>query len=80
MNMYDFSGGQSPPTDENKLEEYHEKWDSLLNYKKKWGGKTYPYYHFVKIFKKKQYGLFRVLYKPDYLLREYKRKHQKRGR
>ena len=80
MHTYDFSGGASPPDDKNKLESYHEKWDSLLYYKKKWGGKTFPYFHFVKVFNKKKYGLFRVLYKPDYLLREYKRKHHKRPR
>jgi len=78
MRVYDFSGGESPPTDESKMERYRQKWESLLSYKRKWGGTELSYYHFVKTFSKKKYKFFRILYKPDYALREYKRKHYRR--
>ena len=78
MRVYDFSGGESPPTDESKMERYRQKWESLLSYKRKWGGTELSYYHFVKTFSKKKYKFFRIIYKPDYALREYKRKHYRR--
>lgn len=78
MKIYDFSGGESPPTNEIDKKRYAEQWDSLLTYKRKWGGKECPYYHFTKVKNEKRYKLFRILSKPDWLIRNYRKKHYKR--
>lgn len=78
MRIYDFSGGETGPKNEQDKKRYSEQWSSLLSYKKKWGGKEFPYYHFIKIKNKKNYKLFRLLSKPDWILRNYKKKRYNR--
>ena len=80
MKIYDFSGGESPPKNPNKLEEYEAKWESLFAYKRKWGGYEVPYFHFIKIVNKSSYKIFRLLSKPDYFVRNYRKNHFKRYR
>ena len=80
MKIYDFSGGESPPDDLKKLKEYDEKWKSLFAYKRKWGGVETPYFHFIKIVNKSSYKLFRLLSKPDYFIRNYRKNHFERYR
>ena len=72
--FYDFSGGEMPPNDPAKLETYEKKWKSLLDYKRKWGGKEIPYYHFVRIKNDKNYKFVKMLSKIDLFYRESKRK------
>lgn len=72
MKIYDFSGGEAP-SNENNNELYEKKWGSLLAYKRKWGGKEVPYFHFVKIQKKKSHKIIRILLRLDWILRNYKR-------
>ena len=50
----------------------------LLSYKRKWGGDEIPYFHFIKIVNKKSYKLFRLASKPDWIFRNYKKKHYKK--
>jgi len=76
--VYDLSGGESTPSNERDKKRYSEQWDSLLTYKRKWGGKEYPYYHVFKVRKRKSYKLFRIISKPDMILRNYKKKHYHR--
>ena len=76
--IYDFSGGKSPPSNNNSMKKYLEQWDSLLSYKRKWGGVEYPYFHFIKIRNEKSYKLLRIPLKIDWIYRNYKRKHFKR--
>ena len=71
---YDFSGGEMPPTDPKKIPVYEAKWKNLLNYKRKWGGSEFPYYHFLKIKSQKNYKILKMLSKIDFFYREYKRK------
>ena len=78
--MYDFSGGEAPPLGEKDFKKYYEQWNSLLSYKRKWGGKEFPYYHIVKIQNNWRYKLSRSLSKLDWSFRNYKRKHYKRPR
>lgn len=80
MNLYDFSGGESPPTNPEGLKRYREQWSSLLSYKKKWGGKEYPYYNVVKIRKKRSYRIFRLLNKLDWIYRNFKKRRYQRTR
>jgi len=75
MRIYDFSGGESPTSDERDKKRYSEQWESLLTYKRKWGGYEFPYYHVVKVRKDKSYKLFRIISKPDQLFRNYKKKN-----
>ena len=74
MRIYDFSGVHTTSKNQNKMKSNNEQWSGLKNYKKKWGGDEFPYYHFLKIRNKKAYKLFRMLSKPDFKIREYKRK------
>ncbi len=76
--IYDFSGGKSPPSDNSSMKKYLEQWDSLLSYKRKWGGEEYPYFHFIKIRNERSYKLLRMPLKIDWMYRNYKRKHFKR--
>ncbi|WP_299290930.1 hypothetical protein [Nitrosopumilus sp.] len=78
MKIYDYSGGKSPPIDKNELEKYHAQWDSLLSYKRKWGGKEFPYFHVLKIRRSSSYKMFRILSKIDWTFRNYKRKQFQR--
>ena len=73
MRIYDFSGVESPSESKNE-KEYKKSWEGLTSYKKKWGGKEFAYYHFVKVVKKKSYKMSRMLSKPDWLYRNYKKK------
>ena len=75
MRVYDFSGVKSPPKDEKKIEKHNAQWKGLTEYKKKWGGKELQYSHLIKTKKDTTYKIFRLLSKPDFLYREYKRKH-----
>lgn len=76
IKIYDFSGGEAPARKNDKR--YSEQWDSLFAYKRKWGGNEFPYYHFIKINNKIKYKISRILAKPDWYLRNYKRKHYSR--
>ena len=78
MRIFDFSGGESPPLDDIDKKKYNEQWDSLLSYKRKWGGSEFPYYHVVKVQNNWRYKLIRALTKLDWSFRNYKRKHYKR--
>ena len=78
MRIFDFSGGESPPLDDIDKKKYNEQWDSLLSYKRKWGGSEFPYYHVVKVQNNWRYKLIRALKKLDWSFRNYKRKHYKR--
>ena len=78
LKIYDYSGVKSPPKNENELKKYNEQWLGLKDYKKKWGGNEFPYYHFVKTQKGSAYKLFRLLSRPDFTYREYKKKHFRR--
>ncbi len=62
------------------MEEYSKQWDSLFAYKKKWGGEQYPYFHFIKITNNQKYKLFRLLSKPDSLIRNYKKNQYQSSR
>jgi len=75
FNTYDLSGGESEPKNEKDSKRYSEQWNSLLSYKRKWGGEEFPYFHFIKIINKKSHKLFRILSKPDWMFRNYKKKH-----
>jgi lipid II:glycine glycyltransferase (peptidoglycan interpeptide bridge formation enzyme) len=77
MRIYDFSGVLAP-SDDGKNDSYREQWEGLTKYKRKWGGQEYPYYHFIKIIHPLRYKLFRLLTRPDWLYRDYKRKHFER--
>lgn len=77
MRIYDFSGGKAPPNKQND-KKYSEQWDSLFAYKRKWGGKEFPYYHFIKVKNTQKYKLFRIFAKSDWIYREFKRKRHKR--
>jgi len=79
MLVYDFSGGEAPPSDKKNMKSYEEQWSSLFTYKRKWGGDEVPYYHFVKIFNKERYKLYRAISKPDMFIRNYKKRHFKRS-
>jgi len=79
MLVYDFSGGEAPPSDKKNMKSYEEQWSSLFTYKRKWGGDEVPYYHFVKIFNKERYKLYRAISKPDMYIRNYKKRHFKRS-
>jgi len=78
LKIYDFSGGESPPDNEKDKKRYFEQWDSLLTYKRKWGGKEIPYYHFTKVKNEKRYKLFRMFAKPDWFIRNYRKNRFKR--
>lgn len=78
ISIYDFSGGEASPKNEADQKRYDEQWKSLFAYKRKWGGEEFPYYHFIKITNKERYKLFRILSKPDWIVRNYKKKHFKR--
>ncbi len=80
MRIYDFSGGNAMPENTHNLQSYQEQWNSLFAYKRKWGGSEYPYFHCVKIINKKKYKIFRILQKPDWILREHKRKKFKKSK
>ncbi len=75
FNTYDLSGGESEPKNEKDSKRYSEQWNSLLSYKRKWGGEEFPYFHFIKIINKKSHKLFKILSKPDWMFRNYKKKH-----
>ena len=47
-----------------------DKERGIHSYKKKWGGKEIPYYHFLKINKKGSYKIMRALLKIDWMIRE----------
>jgi len=74
MRIYDFSGGESPPQEEHEKKRYLAQWGNLLTYKRKWGGKEFSYYHTIKIRRRSSYKLFRLLSRPDFIYREYKKK------
>ena len=78
--IYDFSGGEAPPMNKKDDKKYAEQWNNLFTYKRKWGGEECPYYHFIKIQNKTRYRFSRILSKPDWILRNYKRKHFKKPR
>ncbi len=61
-----------------KDKKFHEQWSGLTDYKKKWGGKEYTYFQFIKVNKKLSYKTYRILSKPDNLLRNFKKKQFRR--
>ncbi|OLB92339.1 MAG: hypothetical protein AUH25_00725 [Thaumarchaeota archaeon 13_1_40CM_38_12] len=77
LRIYDFSGGLAPP--KNSIDKkYHEQWDSLFSYKKKWGGSEFPYYHLIKIQKKRSHKILRALGRLDWSYRNYKKRRRAR--
>ena len=69
MKSYDYSGGKDP-NEFSRNKTLEKQWSSLMTYKKKWGGKEFPYYHFFKINKKYSYKIMRILLKIDWMIRE----------
>jgi hypothetical protein len=80
MQIYDYSGVELPNEIQNKDKKFHEQWKGLTEYKKKWGGEEYPYFQFIKVNKKLSYKIYRILSKPDYILRNFKKNQFKRPR
>ena len=78
MQIYDFSGVAKPDELQKKDKKFQEQWSGLTDYKKKWGGKEYPYFQFIKVNKKLSYKTYRILSKPDNLLRNFKKKKFRR--
>ena len=58
--IYDITGGPLLP--ENEQDDKKRPF-SLIHYKKKWGGKQYIHYHFIKINKKSSYMIYKKLFK-----------------
>jgi len=58
--IYDITGGPLLP--ENEQDDKKRPF-SLIHYKKKWGGKQYIHYHFIKINKKSSYIIYKKLFK-----------------
>ena len=59
--IYDITGGPLLP--ENEQVNDKKRPFSLIHYKKKWGGKQYIHYHFIKINKKSSYMIYKKLFK-----------------
>ena len=59
--IYDITGGPLLP--ENEQLNDKKRPFSLIHYKKKWGGKQYIHYHFIKINKKYSYMIYKKLFK-----------------
>ena len=59
--IYDITGGQL--LSENEQVNDKKRPFSLIHYKKKWGGKQYIHYHFIKINKKSSYMIYKKLFK-----------------
>ena len=59
--IYDGTGGPLLP--ENEQVNDKKRPFSLIHYKKKWGGKQYIHYHFIKINKKSSYMIYKKLFK-----------------
>ena len=59
--IYDITGGPLLP--ENEQVNDKKRPFSLIHYKKKWGGKQYIHYHFIKINKKSSYVIYKKLFK-----------------
>lgn len=78
MRLYDFSGGEEFPSNKKEEKRFKEHWKSLLEYKKKWSGDRYPYFHFIKIPKETRHKIFRAVSHPDWIVREYKKRHFKK--
>lgn len=78
MRIYDFTGGEAPPSDDTKLEKYNKQWATLLAFKRKWGGTEYPYYQFVKVRNPRKYKIFRAATKIDWIYRNYKKNRYER--
>jgi len=76
--IYDFSGVALPKGDDTYDKKFQEQWKGLTNYKKKWGGTEYTYFQFIKVNKKLSYKIYRILSKPDYIIRNWKKNHFKR--
>ena len=58
--IYDITGGPLLP--ENEQDDKKRPF-SLIHYKKKWGGKQYIHYNFIKINKKSSYMIYKKLFK-----------------
>jgi hypothetical protein len=54
IKLYDFSGGPKQNSEQNK--------NSLVFYKKKWGGNECPHYNLIKASKKYHYTIFKILF------------------
>ena len=59
--IYDITGGPLLP--ENEQVDDKKRPFSLIHYKKKWGGKQYINYNFIKINKKSSYMIYKKLFK-----------------
>jgi len=78
LRIYDFSGIRALPENDSQIDRHMEQLKGLANYKRKWAGKEYRYYHFLNVVHPLRYKLFRLLSKPDWLYRDYKRRHFKK--
>ena len=77
LKYYDFSGGPKKES-----ESASEEKNSLLFYKRKWGGKEFPHYNFTKSNKKITYSIYLLLFKivrmyHDFRMKLYKVPEQK---
>ena len=68
IKIYDFSGGRK-----NKQDTIEDK-NTLVFYKKKWGGEEYTHYNFVKSRKKLSYQLYKFLFRLTQSYHKLKRK------
>lgn len=68
---YDFSGGE---LDVKHNDANNPAENTLLNYKKKWGGMEIPHYQFIKIRKNNSYKLLNALIYPTLISRKLRRK------
>ena len=68
---YDFSGVE---LDVKHNDANNPAENTLLNYKKKWGGMEIPHYQFIKIRKNNSYKLLNALIYPTLISRKLRRK------
>lgn len=78
MRIYDVSGVEATTESNKNDKKFQEQWSGLTKYKKKWGGEVIPYYHFLKVRKKRSQKLFRVLTHPDRYYQNFKKIRFKR--
>ena len=74
MRIYDYSGGIDPK-EYSQDDDIGRQWNTLMSYKRKWGGAEYPYYHFSLNRKSFSYKIMRGLLKTDWMFREKKKQN-----
>ena len=80
IRSYDFSGGpQDNSQNDEKIEQDEKQKDTLLYYKKKWGGDALPYHVLIKVRKKYSYKLYIVLFNLVRFYHNFKMKKYKKS-